>query len=874
MFAPEAFSARHDFVHYEAPQNEALFRIMQIIEPLLYIGPNRRSDKTVIEWPLQLSLAELEAFCLAAADGLQTIRVRLEDLGANIPPLFVEGKHEPGTGEVCPVIDAAQWVSEIALAMQKTAGHRVFFSAVLPGQSADRCRLIFEYEHLDTGLEAGELAMRILSESIPGLEWEPDNEPVGVSLKDAYEAFLAQATKHVLPLDTQAIIDAAARLDVPCVKLERDPYDTVEGDFRIRRNGLLRLGHSCYQHIVDGTLCINIVDGTLCIDRTSELMSLVFDREKLFQCMIGLGLPSPIQDREFRNIITAKRAVRSAERVGYPVVLKPAKRSRENRSSVKPACKPLGSAAEVKRAFEQMSRNGQRVIVEQYISGSSFHLLLANNQPVCVVDTLGSPIPLSVLHSSTLDMALRTSKALNSGLLNITLVTHDLGRALADTGGGVVGLNPAPQLDWLLAGEPDLMAMAAERFVRWLYPPGTPSRIPLVAVTGTNGKTTTSRMIARIMRMAGFSPGMASTSGIYLNETLHQQGDQAGSGGHHILFESREIDMGVLETARGGVAQRGFMYDWSDVAVCLNVTYDHIGEYDIDSVEEMVTLKRSVMERARQAVVLNADYSTTRSMLPFSTAINVYLASVESEERVIREFAGESSFACVLEEKDGTEWITLYAPDGFRSPVIPVAAIPATLNGAARFNISNAQHAICACHALGVEFEVIRQGLKSFEASFENTPGRLNIYRELPFTVIMDYAHNPDGMGKLCDFIEKLDVPGRRILLYASSDNRTDHEIAQHTRSAMGHFDHFICRAYIGSCGRKPGEVPALMKATLLDAGVVEDRITLVTNPEDGARQILGMARPGDLVVLLASTIEMETMWQEIVSFKPKYMSQ
>ena len=838
---------------------------MRIIEPLTYIGPNRRSDKTVIEWPLQLSDAELEAFRLATSDRIQLIRARLDDLGANIPPVLVEGKHEPDTGEACPALDVAQWLSEIALVMQQAAGHRVFFRAVLPGPSAERCRLIFEYEHLDTGLDAGELAMRILSESIPGLEWEPDNESEAVSLEDAYGAFLAQAKKHVLPPDTQAIIDAAARMDVPCVKLERDPYDGLEGDFRIRRNGLLKLGHSCYQHIVDGTLCI---------DRSPELVPILFDREKLFQHMVGLGLPSPGQDREFRNIITARRAVRSAERIGYPVVLKQVKRSRENRSAVKPACKSLGSAAEVKSAFEQMSENGQRVIVEQYIAGSIFNLLLANNKPVCVVDAVGSPLPLSVLHASILDMALRTSKALNPGLLNITLVTQDPGRALADTGGAIVDLDPAPQLDQLLASEPELMAMAAGHFVHWLYPPGAPSRIPLVAVTGTNGKTTTSRMIARIMRMAGFSPGMASTSGVYFNETLHKQGDQAGSGGHHVLFESREIDMGVLETARGAVAHSGFMFDWCDVAVCLNVTYDHIGQYDIDSVEEMATLKRSVMERAHQAVVLNADYSTTRGMLPFSSEISVYLASVESEEQVIRKFAGGSCFACVLEQQDGREWITLYEPDGFRSAVIPVAAIPATLNGAARFNISNAQHAICACHALGVEYEVMRQGLATFEASFENTPGRLNIYQELPFTVILDFAHNLDGLEKLCAFTNQMDVPGRRILLCSRGGDRTDQEIAQFTRFAMDHFDHFACRSYVPLHGREPGEVAALMRSTLLEAGVTEDHITFVKNPKDGARQALDIARPGDLVVLSPRVDEIATMWQEIVSFEPKYMNQ
>jgi cyanophycin synthetase len=466
-------------------------------------------------------------------------------------------------------------------------------------------------------------------------------------------------------------------------------------------------------------------------------------------------------------------------------------------------------------------------------------------------------------------MAVRVSRTLDAGLLAVTLVTSDPGCALTDTGGAIVDLDPAPQLDRLLPDHADLMAQAAEGFVRWLYPPGTPCRIPLVAVTGTNGKTTTSRMITRIMRSAGFLPGMASTSGIYFNEVLHQQGDFAGSGGHHILFESRTINMGVLETARGAVANSGFMFDWCDVAVCLNVTEDHIGEYGIDSLQQMTLLKRSIVARARRAVVVNADYATCRDMLPFGAGIHLYLASVESAVAVIWGLAGQPSFACVLEEDDGKEWIVMYEPGGKRCPVMPVAAIPATLDGLARFNISNAQHAICACHALGVGLDVIRQGLSSFDATFENTPGRLNIYRQLPFTVVMDYAHNPDGMEKLCACIDQMDVPGRRILLYAGTGNRTDEEVVKFACSAVGHFDHFICRSYPGLRGRQPGEIPALMNAALLQAGVTQERISLVAEAERGALQALGMARPGDVVVLCPATAEVDKMWQQIISFQP-----
>ena len=413
------------------------------------------------------------------------------------------------------------------------------------------------------------------------------------------------------------------------------------------------------------------------------------------------------------------------------------------------------------------------------------------------------------------------------------------------------------------------MGRAAEAFVQWLFPPGEPSRIPLVAVTGTNGKTTTSRMIARIMRTAGWVPGMASTSGVYINETLQKAGDLAGSGGHHILFESRAINMGVLETARGAVAHSGFMFDWCDVGVCLNVTADHIGEYGVDTLEQMAAIKRSVMERVRRAVVLNADYPTCSAMLPFPPGVRVYLASVESDIGSVRERVNGPAHACVVEQENGADFIVLYEPAGNRVPLMPVSSIPATFDGAARFNISNAQHAICACLALGIELDAMRQALCSFDASFENNPGRLNIYRGLPFTVIMDYAHNPDGMARLGEFIDRLDVSGRRILMFAVTGNRTDQEVAACARAPIGLFDHFVCRSYPVLRGREPGEIPKLMKAALLEAGVEEQRITVVLDPEEAPLRALGLAHAGDLVVMTVGSGEFERLWQRIVSWQP-----
>jgi cyanophycin synthetase len=225
----------------------------------------------------------------------------------------------------------------------------------------------------------------------------------------------------------------------------------------------------------------------------------------------------------------------------------------------------------------------------------------------------------------------------------------------------------------------------------------------------------------------------------------------------------------------------------------------------------------------------------------------------------------------VLEKEDDEEWIILYEPGGARVPVTPVAAIPATMAGAARLNISNAQHAICACHALGIRLDAMREGLSTFDANFENNPGRLNIYHQLPFTVMLDFAHNPDGMEKLCVVVDQMKVPGRKILAYAAAVDLSDDFVKAFACSPIGHFDYFVCRNYPDLEGRMPDEIPSLMKAALLDAGVPEERITLEIETESGAQGTLRMARPGDLVVFSPGTDEIEPMWREIVSFQPAF---
>ncbi len=748
-------------------------------------------------------------------------------------------------------------VADLSVALQRAAGHRVSHRATFAAPDGGSCRLVYEYEHGDTGADAGEIAAWALSAHLPGLAWDRGEPLPGDTPLEAARLLLNRAAQTVLPVDAEALIDAAARADIPTVKLEREPYQGLEGAFRIRPHGLLKLGYACHQRILDGTLCL---------DRSAALVPLLFDRAQRHAALRSLGLPVPDQEGGAQALTMTRHLLRAAGRIGYPVVLKTVRRRVADR--VETARPPLADDSAVRVAADRLRAGGSPLLVERYVPGSTWRVLLANGEVVCIFGPDGASAA-DALHPDIVRQCREAAGRLDCGLLCFTLVTEDPGLPLEVTGGAFVALDPAPRLDRLLPDAPDLLARAADGFIAWLYPRCEPSRIPLLAVTGTNGKTTTSRMLARIATEAGYRTGLASTAGVYIDSELRKAGDLAGLTGHHLLFESREIDFGVLEVARGAIAHSGFMYDRSDVGVCLNVTADHIGEFGVDTLQDMVQIKRSVLARARRAVVLNADYPTCLDMLPFAPGVRVALCSLTSSGEALLPRAGADGCACVIESDGAREWLVWYE-GGRRQPILPVDALPAAQGGAARFNVSNAQHATAAALMQGLETDAVARALAGFDSTFENNPGRLNVYRGHPFTVIMDYAHNPDGMQQLLDTVDRMSPGARRILLYAGTGNRSDEEIAAHTRFPVGRIDHYVVRRYPGlTRGRGEEEVPLLMREVLLEAGVPERDVTLAIPPTEGVRIALGLARPGDVVIVSPGSKEFETMWKEVVSFVP-----
>jgi cyanophycin synthetase len=398
-----------------------------------------------------------------------------------------------------------------------------------------------------------------------------------------------------------------------------------------------------------------------------------------------------------------------------------------------------------------------------------------------------------------------------------------------------------------------------------LFPPGTRSRIPIAAITGTNGKTTTSRMLAHIMKSSGKIVGMTSTDGVYVDGKLTVKGDMTGPASAQMVLRDPSVDFAVMETARGGLVRSGLGYQRCDVSACLNVTSDHLGMGGINTLEELAVVKRVVVETATDTVVLNADDMHCLRMADFCHATHICYVTMNSDHPLVKEHIRAGGRAVVLEKAMNGDMITVYSK-GLHLPVLWSHLIPATLEGKALYNVQNAMFACAMAFSLELDLDNIRHGLRTFDTSFFQAPGRTNVFDEHPFKVILDYAHNPAAIAAMAGLADRLDVKGRRLVVAAMPGDRRNEDIVAGAKELAGHFDHFYLKPDDDRRSRNEMEVPTLMREILLSEGVKDSQITLLANEVAAIDTALAAAQQGDLLVIFAD--ELARSWKQIIYFK------
>ncbi len=797
----------------------------------------------------------------------------------------------------------------VALELQTVAGSEVSFGKTRSIEGAKgEYMVVLQYDNEQVGLEASRLALALLHHLLPE-ELRPDDAPAADwDFARSRDRFIRSAQRSALGPSTASLVKAAEERDIPWL--------------RLNRHSLIQFGHGRYQKRIQAT--------TTC--HTSNIaVDIASDKEQTHSILRDLGLPVPRQ----MTVDSIEDAMRGAERVGYPVVLKPLAGNHGRGVSTH-----LESKEQVAVAFEKAREHGHTIVIESHIEGFDHRMLVVNGELVAAakrvpghvigdgklnvaqlvdlvnqdprrgvghekvltrlefdhqaqrllaemgydentvpaakevvylrttanLSTGGTAIDVTdIVHPANREMAIRAIEAIGLDVGGVDFITSDISRSYRETGGAICEVNAGPGFRMHVAPSEGTPRDVAGPVIDMMFPPDSPSRIPIASVTGTNGKTTTTRMLAHILKLHGYTVGMTSTDGVYIDGRLTVEGDMTGPQSAHMVLRDPRVDAAVMETARGGLLRAGLGYRRCNVAACLNVSADHLGLKGIDTLEQLAELKRIPIEVAKDAVVLNADDPLCLQMGDYTQASRVSYVTMNPTHPLVKEHIQAGGQAIVLEQGMNGHMITLY-DNHSHMPLLWTHLIPATLEGRALHNVQNAMFASALAFNMDVDLENIRHGLRTFDTTYFQAPGRMNVYTEHPFKVILDYAHNPAAVRAMVDVVRRLEVPGKRILVLSAPGDRRDVDIMHLAKEAAGNFDLYICRRDDNGRGRSAEDVPRRIQTTLLECGVDPSKVKLIVDEQESVQAALEAACPGDLVLIFGDNIK--RCWKQIIYFK------
>ena len=466
------------------------------------------------------------------------------------------------------------------------------------------------------------------------------------------------------------------------------------------------------------------------------------------------------------------------------------------------------------------------------------------------------------VHPANVHIAERAIQLIGLDIGGVDIIAPNLTTPLNENGGGIVEINAAPGFRMHLQPTSGLARNVAEPVIDMLFPPGTESTIPIIAITGTNGKTTTTRLINHILKGVGHTVGMCTTEGVYIKNRLIYPGDMTGPMSHGLVLSDPTIDAAVLECARGGILRAGLGYKECNVGVVTNVSSDHLGLKGIDTLKQLARVKSVIPQIVKKNghAILNADDPLVAKMERYVSGETIYF-SVNPKNEIIKDHKKSNGISIVLENDQVCIYKGLW-----KYPLLPLNDIPITFDGKAAFNILNTLAAVGATFALGISDENIKAGISTFFPSYSQTPGRTTLEDLLRFKVLIDYAHNEAGYKALKEFA--LALPGeRRILTLSLPGDRRDIDFERCSKIVSDGFDHIVVfEDYLR--GKKIGGIMNLFKKYLLKYGVKKSKITTIHDEKEAMRFALDSARENDLVIL--SNYDIDGTHEIVMDYKNK----
>lgn len=774
----------------------------------------------------------------------------------------------------------AHVLEHMCLEIQNLLGHNVAFGKARQlGEENTVYSVIYEFRSRTVGYETLQAAIYLVNEVIKGSR---------INFNDKLNEIKAKAAKLDLGPSTSAIKKEAEERGIPVMVLGK--------------GSLLQLGYGKYSKRIQATL----TEDTSCI-----AADISCDKELTKDLLRTAGIPIP----EGRVADSLGELIKYAAELGYPVVVKP-----NNGNQGKGVSVNLKNEHEVAAAFGIAKQFGEEVIVEKFIEGKHYRvlvvngkvvacaeriapfvtgdgkrtikelieaenqnplrgdghekpltkikidpimemLLLKNNMDINYVPAVGEQVLLrendnlstggsaidvtDEIHPENEEIAVHAATIIGLDIAGIDITTKNISNSMRADNGAIIEVNAAPGIRMHYYPAIGKSRNVAKHIVDMLFPEGSQHSIPLISITGTNGKTTTTRMISKILQEKGHTVGMTSTGGVYINDHCIMKGDTTGYRSARMVLTDKRVDAAVLETARGGIVSKGLGYDLADVGILTNITEDHLGLDGINTFDDLAHVKALVVEAVKDDgyAVLNADDQYCVAVGEGLNKKVIYFSTSFGNEVIQKQIAGRGK-AIYLKNGD------IYIFDGNEEiKLMHSWDIPATLNGNISYNVKNSLSAIAGAYGLGVELEYIVKALKKFKSDNECNPGRFNIYDVHGFKVIIDYGHNIDGYKEAITSLKNM-KHNRLIGIIGVPGDRTETSTVKVGQMCGENFHHIIIKEDKDRRGREPGEIAKQLMNGCIIGGIDRNNVLIELSEEEALRKAMLMAQPEDIIIV------------------------
>ncbi|HSN48713.1 MAG TPA: cyanophycin synthetase [Flavobacterium sp.] len=855
---------------------------MEIIEIKVMRGPNLWSGYRKKLIVMKLDLGAWEQRPTDTIDGFG------EALALLIPSLKSHRCSEEHKGGFLERVRRGTWlghvVEHVALELQSLAGMPCGFGRTRSTNVKGIYHVVFSY----TTERAGKYAAKAAVDLVESLLNQSD-----FNLDEALQELQRLYRREKLGPSTFAIVQEAVRRNIPYT--------------RLNSSSLIMLGQGCNQKII----CASIASTTSSVavdlasdkEDTRNLLSqsyipvpegiLIDDITELEEAVAEIGFPlvtKPINGNHGRGITTrittleqATRGFHEAQKISEDVIVERYIKGTDYRFLVinyklaavakrTPAMVTGDGTSTIEELINETNRDARRgeghenaLTKIELDDATQFILAEKNLRPDSVLpigeilflkDTAnlssgGTAIDVTdIVHPDNIFLAERTARLMNLDICGIDIMAEDVTVPITEKNGAVLEVNACPGLRMHLSPAEGTARNVAAPLLDMLYPDNAGGRIPIVAVTGTNGKTTVTRLIAHLAQAAGHHTGYTTTDGIYIDGTAVCYGDCSGPGGSATVLRDPIVDFAVLECARGGILRAGLGFDNCNISVVTNVTDDHLGLNDIDNVEQLARVKAVVAQSTfdNGTAILNADDDLVYQMKN-NLDCNIALFSMDANNERIKKHCSEGGLAAFIEND-----YFMISKGEWKTRIAAVNEVPLTFSGTCEFMVKNILPALLAASISNFSFEAITSGLQSFIPSPSLTPGRMNIFQFRNFRLMVDYAHNTDGYIQMKKFMEQVSASRKTGIISATGDRRVE-DIKNIGRYSAQMFDEIIIRHDRDNRGRTTEELSQFLSEGVREVNA-DINIRVISDEIASIQYAIDNAKTGEFIFVCADDIQ------------------